>query len=531
MDQTLRELAPSAGEAAVISLLAVEVEGEFAIRCGSLLTLPADAAAMGWKRWGERQPLIKPRLERDESDLGPSFRAEPFAGIGIHRTVVSSEDWPSVVEQVRTGFLKLDEVDYRLTAGAWSGSRLFAQFGASDAHQVLWEVRRPVRGVAAVVEAPDMPAADLLWVRGAMGQKPSGQRTREELVGTSTFANWPTRLLGIHWPGSDDTEPPCSFVIGRAEDRAWIADLVPDHDGDLITIALGWDATRIDPLSCSLLVRSEIDSAPLLARFSRVSDLPGDIATPPTTREARELGWSERILEVRVPRGPRGTAWGVSLIGPDGSLLDERPVVRRIESIELPLGVIGDPGPPDTTVIGDRRPSTTEAESDSAVLAAIEVDRATATQAARRRISSTGELEGYLRWRFSARAGELLLSDPYLLHGDPEDVQRVFRFLFDLRRPIRALTAKAPESGLKILREAASPSMEVRGLPNGKDTLHDRPWLVGETGVLVGASLNQFLKEESGASTAVDLPFADAAAWREKFERWWSAGKRFSTDS
>jgi hypothetical protein len=43
----------------------------------------------------------------------------------------------------------------------------------------------------------------------------------------------------------------------------------------------------------------------------------------------------------------------------------------------------------------------------------------------------------------------------------------------------------------------------------------------------VGASLNNFLRNESAASTAVDLPFADAAAWRERFERWWGVGRKF----
>ncbi|MGN6558313.1 MAG: hypothetical protein ACTHLH_09930, partial [Solirubrobacterales bacterium] len=137
-------------------------------------------------------------------------------------------------------------------------------------------------------------------------------------------------------------------------------------------------------------------------------------------------------------------------------------------------------------------------------------------------------LEDYLRWRFSARAGELLLLDPYLLDGKPEVVERVIRFLLHLRRPVRALTAKEPPAGLEVLKSIKAPDLQVRGLPNGSATVHDRPWLVGDTGVLTGASLNHFLKEKSPASTAVDLPFADAAAWREKFEKWWTTGKPLS---
>ncbi|HEY1853682.1 MAG TPA: hypothetical protein VGG40_03780, partial [Solirubrobacterales bacterium] len=273
------------------------------------------------------------------------------------------------------------------------------------------------------------------------------------------------------------------------------------------------------------LVRSEIDSAPLLVRHLKISDLPGETVQRQEGTEARDLPWNERTISVRVPRGPRGTCWGVSLIGPDGQLLDERPVVRRIERIELSVGIIGEEEPAMTGIVGDTRPSPTEPERDAAVLAAAKLQAEAAAQAAKRRISTAGELESYVKWRFSARAGELLVLDSYLLDGEPEIVERVFGFLLGLRRPIRALTAKQPERGLAALRDWGAPHMEVRGLPNGKATLHDRLWLVGETGVLVGTSLNEFLKEASAASTAVDLPFADAAAWRDKFENWWARGK------
>jgi hypothetical protein len=43
--------------------------------------------------------------------------------------------------------------------------------------------------------------------------------------------------------------------------------------------------------------------------------------------------------------------------------------------------------------------------------------------------------------------------------------------------------------------------------------------------VLVGASPGDFLSDTAGAprraTTATDLPFADAAIWRERFEEWW----------
>jgi hypothetical protein len=69
------------------------------------------------------------------------------------------------------------------------------------------------------------------------------------------------------------------------------------------------------------------------------------------------------------------------------------------------------------------------------------------------------------------------------------------------------------------------PTLEVRSLPNGKGALHDRIWMMGETGVLVGASVGSFLAHPASAprraTTATDLPSADTAAWRRKFEEWW----------
>jgi hypothetical protein len=53
--------------------------------------------------------------------------------------------------------------------------------------------------------------------------------------------------------------------------------------------------------------------------------------------------------------------------------------------------------------------------------------------------------------------------------------------------------------------------------------LHDRIWIVGETGVLVGTSVNSFLTGGGPGrpTTATDLPFADVRLWRERFEEWW----------
>jgi hypothetical protein len=102
----------------------------------------------------------------------------------------------------------------------------------------------------------------------------------------------------------------------------------------------------------------------------------------------------------------------------------------------------------------------------------------------------------------------------------PEDV---INFLGALSRPIRALARSIPPPVRPLL--VGAPQLVVRALPNGRGTLHDRIWIVGETGVLVGTSVGSFLADPAGAprraTAATDLPYADAVLWREKFEEWW----------
>jgi hypothetical protein len=92
-----------------------------------------------------------------------------------------------------------------------------------------------------------------------------------------------------------------------------------------------------------------------------------------------------------------------------------------------------------------------------------------------------------------------------------------------LQRPIRALTISVPHAASSLL--AAHPSLQVRTLPGGKRALHDRVWLVGESGLLLGTSINGFLRapgQSAGrTTTATELPHADVLAWRTQFEAWW----------
>jgi len=521
-----RELGPRVGaEAAVLSCLSVRVEDGWQILAGSLLTVPAEAAEISWPKWRSRQPLTRgPRRRQDEPDLGARFAEEPFEGIQIARIPLAADEWEGQVGWIEAGQVELPEGAHRLETGGWSATKLLAQEGTGDAARVVRGARRPVRGVSAETAAPPLPTSQPHWVRGG-SPKPLEEQTREDLSDKEIFTHWPGHLLGIDWLGGDEHAPPLAFVVGRAEGGTWIADVVPDYDNDQLRIVLAWEAEHVDPFSCSVSVRSERADAPLIARLIKVSDFPGERAIDEAGREARDIPWNERTLDVRLPRGGRSTAWGMSLFGPDGGLLDEREVGARVERLAASVSIDGGPAGAVRTIAGDPNPAPDEAEREREAAAARALEEAVRRAAAERRLATTDELEHYLRWRFSARAGELLIIDRYLFDGGQEAVERVIDFLSGLGRPIRAIVTKVDATAPALL--AGAPQIDARVAPKG--FFHDRLWIVGETGLSVGASVNQILREAAGgsipATTAVDLPFADAEAWRSKFETWWTEGQ------
>jgi hypothetical protein len=522
VNRALDQLAPGSGEAAVLSLLAARDGAAWFAVSGSLLSLPVVVAEMSWPVWSEKQPATRGRHSANDHDLGAEFDEEPFPGLRIVRALIEREEWTERVEEVKGGSLALAGQSLRFDFDELSAIKLFTQDGPSDAHQVLAAAKRPVRGLAANLRGPELPHSESFWVRGG-SPKPIGQHTREELLGKETFHNWPSRLLGIDWLGTFEFPPPRSFVIGRLQGGIWIADMLPDYENGQIEIVLGWEAERIDPLGCSILLRSERDGATLLNRHWNISDLPGEAAQPGAGKESRELAWNQRTISVRLPRGPRRTDFGVMLCGPEGGLRDERPVVPRIEQIEMSIGVIDAPDPFSTSVIGDPDGPPTEGERDQEAALAVRVEAEMREAAARRRLTTTGDLQNYLRWRFSNRAGELLVLDRYLFdHKDAKGIRKVIDFLAAFARPVRALVSKGSTPAKELL--AAHPQIEARR--TSPKHFHDRLWIAGETAILVGTSVNQFLQEGSvPATSAVDLPYADSIAWRQQFELWWGAAK------
>lgn len=379
-------------------------------------------------------------------------------------------------------------------------------------------VKRPVTGVVASLVAPTMPTTESAWEWQLPPHLPRGPDLGR-IAPTRRLPFWPRRLLGIDWLGGDEHPPPHRFVVGRAHNDGWIARLKPDYDTHELVIGIAWDEDALDPLGCTLIVRSEKDGLPLIARAIRISDLPSRGQTSDT--EPRHVPWDRRTLDVALPRGARRTDFGVALLGPDGRLLDERPVAPRVEQISIALSIDGASEPASTSVIGDREEPPSPAERDEAVAAATRLEDSAREAAAQRRISTAGDLRQYLRWRFSCRAGEALILDPYLVASDPD---RVVDFLKELDRPVRALVRSISSTAREVLDDATG--IELRVLPHGSSTLHDRVWQVGETALLVGASLNGLVRDQDArahpATTVTELPHGDAVLWRRLFEDWWS---------
>jgi hypothetical protein len=510
------ELAPADGEAAVLSMLAVRQGTSWVLIAGSLLTVPIDVAFMSWKRWGELQPEARRHASDSQLDIGPIFCAEPFERVRIVRAIIAGAEWRQWVEKFASGDASAPSCRCDAVIAGSTSTVLLGRDGSTEAHLVVDAAKRPTLGVVFTLDAPEMPPTQATWELAAPTYMTPGPDLGA-MFPHRHLVHWAGELLGIDWPPGAKIAPPARFVIGRTQSRAWIARVKPDYDAEQLVVSIGWDEQLIDPLGCSLLTRAERDGTPLLVRHQSISDFPG---TTPASPEPRDMSWHQRTLDITLPRGPRNADWGILLLGPDGELLDELPVVPRVERINLSLQIIGSSAPPSVSTVGEQKPPPSDPERDEAVRAAIEAEAGARSAAAHRRISTAGQLEDYLRWRFACRAGELLLLDPYLLDDKPE---QVLTFLGGLNRPIRALTRTiSPETQERL---SATPQIDARPLPNGKGTLHDRIWIVGETGILVGASVGSFLADPAGAprraTTATDLPFADAAIWKERFEEWW----------
>lgn len=511
-------LAPVEGESAVVSAVLVGAAFSSVVVCGSLLAVRTEIASMSWRRWRESQPDFVRTAIDSGFDLGPVFSAEPFPGVRIVRRIIDGHRWRDVVDDLSRGVLHTPFERASLHASRWSSTVLLGTTGHSDAHSVAYSVRRPVVAVASELVAPAVPHTDQTW----SWPLPPGLRPGPTLGGMAPrrrLLHWPQALLGIDWI-ADPKHPPINvFVVGRAIEDAWMHRVRPEYETEQLAISLGWDADLIDPLGCSLVVRADKDGLPTLERHIRVSDLPPGPMTDGVV-EPRELGTRKRTLEIHVPRGPRRTDWRVALYAPDGRLLDEVPAVRRFEAASLTFSFgAGDPG--HHTTVGDTKPMPSTDEQDAAVVQAMTVERQARDAAAARRISSTSQLIDYIRIRLACRSGELLIADPWLLGNDPSVAIAI---LARLRRNVRGLSGGLPPTAHPLLAREAS-WLSIKSLGQGRKALHDRVWLVGETGLLVGNSVSDLAGSPTvprRTSTITELGHADAAQWRQQFETWWS---------
>jgi hypothetical protein len=511
-------LAPKTGEAAVLSALLVRDDDQWIVAFGSLLSVPREAASTSWRRWRELQPATRGRdLDRGGFDLGPNFYSDPFDGLRVLRRVVEPCDWGLIASSIVARSLPTSFGTCGVQVDEWTSIAFAGRHGSTATHRVVDGIRRPVSGISASLKSLDLPPSKSTWSLASPFYLKPGRALGRIWPERNLFA-WPSELLGVDWIGGDETPPPRRFVIGRAQTDAWIADVVPVHDSEELKISIGWDEQRIDPLSCVLLIRIEKDGLPLMTRYLRISDLPERGHSAPNP-EPRARSWKDRLLEVYLPRGPRRAEWGAMLLSPAGAVLDERPVVRRVEQIELSIGFKDAPGSESKSIIGDPKPPPTGAERDEAIRLSEALEEQARRAAAERRLTSGGELSKYLRWRFSCRAGELLILDPFLFEANRTALTS---FLQSFDRPLRILTGSIRDPVKRLIDR--TPMLDAQELPRGKNALHDRVWIVGETGLLVGNSISGLMGKQPGRiTTATEMPHGDTLLWRDQFETWWGA--------
>lgn len=169
------------------------------------------------------------RHDRGGFDLGPAFSAEPFAGVRVMRAIVEPFDWTAVVDRLADGVIETPFARCTAAGQDWTPTVLLSQHGTSPAHAVVVGARRPVTGVVATIDGPEIPATEDDWAWAT----PPHLRPGPDLGAIYPhrhLLHWPIALLGIDWLGHPDHPPPARFVVGRTHHDAWIADVAPDYE-------------------------------------------------------------------------------------------------------------------------------------------------------------------------------------------------------------------------------------------------------------------------------------------------------------
>lgn len=522
-----QRLRPAGDEGAVLSAIAAETEGRWHLLSASLLTVPADTAAASWPRW--RRTRSVPAFDRQDGmalDPGPRFTIAPLNRIRAIRAPIRTNEWDSVVDSLASGHIDLQLTRYIAEVGRTGPTVYIATEGSHPAHRVVEGLERPVEAVVAPLREIDGLPRD----QSTSWEIPEPRRRHDSHLSRALLPSrrrdfWSRDLLGITWFPSVSAPPPC-LVIGRLQDTAWITDMRPGDDSTL-RVSLGWNPDAVDLLGCSVTVEHAVDGLPLPRLEMALSDLPVE-ELPAVELRARPS--TERVLTTRLAKGARRTDFGISLRGPDGNMLDERPVALRVETVSLTVSVMGDPTDRGTTsTVGDTDPAPTMAALESAIREAEAANAEVRRSTAQRRMSSAAAFRNHLRWRLSCRNGELLILDPWIAADRARlgGIDAVLSFLASLNRPVRALGQPPGVQGKKPARPLPPlpTNVAVRWLPAGVG-LHDRFWCFGETALHVGSSLNAFAgpagRNNTGLSTVAEMTSGGAADVRARFEAWWS---------
>lgn len=509
---------PGPGELGVFTALAAQLpSGEWEVVAGSLLTAPRAAASMSWRRWA----VVQPEQDRHPGglDLGPRFSIDPAPGVRALRVPLNREEWKRALAGVHAGRVVLGPLGtYVVRAKEWSPVVLLDSVGALAPHKVLQAARRPVRGSVSELERETQPIElDSQWELAAPpGLRPGPVLGR--MYPHRSLGLWPLELLGIEWhPGEKVFPWPAQIVVGRLQSLAWIASTKPNQEEKgRIDIQIAWDENVIDPLGCTLEIVQSVGELVLPSHSFHIGD---DLPHGPAIGETRLLPWDRRTINVHLNRVLPPAVWGLRLRAADGTVLDARGEFRRVESVEVSIHVMGDEPPPRPDPPSmPSMPELTKAMNEIA-----EGAKQAREEAHRAQRSPESDLRLYLKQRFSARAGPLLILDPYAA-GPP--VEDSLAFLAELAREVRVLTFKRtaePREHVPVL----PLGVEIRWLPGGA-TLHDRVWIVGESGLHVGPSLNGLVGKRDPSqrpySTITRLPPEGTARFQAVFDDWWGNG-------
>ena len=185
----------------MLSGVLVQDGSEWVFVSGSLLTVPEDVAAISQREWREIQPHAKARMDHVGGiEPGATFCEEPFDGVNAIRETLDSAEWQALIEGLQDGKVDAKSCPSSVSISASTPTVLLGQDGKGEAYDAVEGACRPVRGVVATLELPEMPQTGDTWeLEMPEGLEPGLERGR--LWHERHLLHWPKELLGIDWLG------------------------------------------------------------------------------------------------------------------------------------------------------------------------------------------------------------------------------------------------------------------------------------------------------------------------------------------